>query len=87
MTCCKSKMMLFRYKSFKKYDFIEEHRRVIDDCGYTWILKMGQQVPDKSIKDIIKASGVLLLRAPKAEGGKLYACKIVDFLSGVVNDI
>lgn len=35
-------MLLLRYSSYKKYDFIREHNSIIKNKGSVWMLKVGK---------------------------------------------
>ena len=81
-----SKMLVFRYKNFKGYDFVNEHNNILENNGYTWILKLGNKIKEKSIKSVIDSTGILLLKAPKKDGGNTYMCKVVEFQNGKLDE-
>ena len=69
-----TEMLLFRYSTYRKYDFIEEHKKVLDINGHVWILKSGRKSNEKKIESIIENGGWLILKQPKADGGKYFLC-------------
>lgn len=71
-------MILFRYNNYKKRDFIKEHKNVLKNNNYVWLLKLGKKSNVKKIEDIKNHGGYLLLRAPKSDGGKTYITKFID---------
>ena len=70
--------LLIRYNTYHDYDFILEHQKIIQQVGYVWMLKLGKKIPEKSVRRVINSGGTVLLRAPKKEGGGLYAAQILD---------
>ena len=38
-------ILLFRFKDYRRYSFIEEHTQVLNEEGHVWILKSGK-IPD-----------------------------------------
>lgn len=74
----REKLLVLRFSTYKDYNFIEEHRRVIKDNGAVWILKLGKPVPAKTLCNILLESAGLILKAPKSIGGKYYYCQMLD---------
>lgn len=70
-----TKMLLFRFSNYGKYSFINEHRKILNDNGYVWMLKLGKRSSIEKIMTIIKNGGWLVLRSPKACGGTSYLAK------------
>ena len=77
------KMMVIRFFSVRKVDFISEHKVLIEKNGSVWMLKSGKKIPDSSLKNVLESGGVILLKAPKIEGGRFYKAHFVDFFLGV----
>ena len=75
-------MLLLRYSSYKKHDFISEHRSVIEKHGSVWMLKVGKKIPENKLQKMYQNGGVLYLRSPKNEGEQFYKAKIKAFYSG-----
>ena len=74
----KKKMLVLRFSNYKKYDFLQEHKNVINRDGATWFLKLGKPVPQKSLEEILAGSKSLILKSPKVQGDKYYYCKMLD---------
>lgn len=74
----KKKLLVLRFNDYKNNDFILEHRRIVEKNGAVWFLKLGKPVPRKALEDILLGTGGLILKAPKARGGKFYYCKMLD---------
>lgn len=72
-------MILFRYNNYQKKDFILEHKQVIKENGFVWMLKSGKKSSVKKIENVIENGGYMLLKAPKADGGSLYIAKCIEF--------
>lgn len=71
-------MLLFRYKSYAKTDFINEHISILKDNGYVWMLKVGKRTSLDRINHILKAGGWMILRSPKVDGSKFYLAKFTE---------
>lgn len=74
----KEKLLVLRFSIYKKYDFIYEHELIIQREGAVWLLKLGKKVTNRALEDIMNSSCGLILKAPKAYGGKLYYCRMLD---------
>ena len=77
-----SSMLLLRYSSYKKYDFIREHINIIENKGSVWMLKVGKNVPEKKLQKMYENGGTLYLRSPKIEGEKIYKATIKAYHLG-----
>lgn len=73
-----TEMMLFRFSNYKKHSFIDAHQAVLQKEGHVWMLKFGRKTDNQKLQSIIRSGGWLVLRAPKAEGGKTYLAKFTD---------
>lgn len=80
-----TKMLVMRYADFHEYDFIAEHKNIIVSNGNVWLLKIGKIIPQTKIDELYQEGGVLLLKGPKASGGKYYALQVVDIHTGTPN--
>lgn len=76
------KMLLLRYTNYKKYNFVAEHQKVLDEEGTVWMLKIGKNIPEAKLKDFYSDGGILILRSPKASGSKYYAVEIDKWFNG-----
>lgn len=74
----KEKLLVLRFSTYKDFDFIEEHRQIINNNGAVWMLKLGKPVPDRTLREILLGSAGLILKAPKSIGGKYYYCQMLD---------
>ena len=73
-----TEMLLFRFSNYGKNSFINEHRNVLNENGYVWMLKLGKRSSVEKIKAIIKNGGWLVLRSPKADGSISYLAKFSE---------
>ncbi len=79
-------MLLFRYSNYKKFKFIEEHRKIIQNYGYTWMMKVGKKTSSSKIEKIIDNGGYMVLKSPIAEGNLFYIAKIEEFSENLPDD-
>lgn len=84
--CANEKLLVLRFSTYKNYDFIEEHRKVINTVGSVWMLKIGKPVPNNTLAEIQSSSAGLILKAPKAAGGKYYYSKMIDSFNSMPTD-
>ena len=77
--------MIFRYSPYKKYDFITEHIKIINEQGSTWLLKFGKEIPSKTLDALKEKREGLILKAPKATGGDFYFCVVKNCFNGIDN--
>ena len=75
-------ILLLRYNNYKKTDFIEEHNKVTAENGYVWLLKTGRKLVEKNLQKVMDESSVLLLKAPKSSGGRLFYARIIEYRYG-----
>ena len=68
----KSPILILRINNFHSFNFIEEHSKVLKSVGDVWLLKTGKLIPEKALNTILDAGGILILRAPKKQGGQWY---------------
>lgn len=58
-------ILLFRFKDYRRYSFIEEHTQVLNEEGHVWILKSGK-IPDvRKLERIKMMEGLLFLKPQK----------------------
>ena len=81
-----SKVLVLRFNNYKKWNFIEEHTRILNSTKYVWILKAGKYIKEHQIEDVLRNGGNLILKEPKKDGGKYYYLHICDFYNGNVED-
>lgn len=72
------KMLLFRFNNYKKTSFIAEHKKVLDNNGHVWMLKIGKKTSLEKINSILKDGGWIVLRAPKADGSVNYMARFTE---------
>ena len=72
-------MLLFRFNNYKGYSFIDEHLMVLTQKNHVWMLKLGKRSSFEKLKEIQEKGGWLILRSPKAEGGKSYLAHFTEF--------
>ena len=74
-----TKMLLFRFRSYGKNNFIEKHKKILCEEAYVWMMKLGKRTSTDKLQDILDAGGWIVLRAPKAEGSKSYVARFIAF--------
>lgn len=72
-------MLLFRFRSYGKNNFIESHKKILNEKKYVWMLKLGKRTSTDKLQNILDEGGWVILRAPKAEGSKSYVARFVAF--------
>lgn len=72
----KKKMLLLRFSNYKHFDFVSEHKKVLSENGYVWMLKIGKRIPDKRLTEVFNEPSALILKAPKDAGGKYYVAVV-----------
>lgn len=82
----RERILVLRFSTYKGYDFIEEHRNIINHNGAVWMLKLGKPVPSRTLNSILSESAGLILKAPKSVGGKYYYCQMLDAQNRKPND-
>lgn len=78
-----TEMLLFRFSNYRKYSFIKEHKLVLDENGYVWMLKMGKRSSISKLLTVKEAGGWLVLRSPKAEGSMSFIAKFSNISEDV----
>lgn len=78
----KKKILVLRYSQFRNYDFLSEHKSIIDRLGYVWMLKLGKTVPEYRMKEILAETQAIILKAPKSQGGNYLIAVFDDFYNG-----
>ena len=76
------RMLLLRFSNYKHFDFVGCHKELIQIHGFTWMMKVGKQLPQSSVCPVLKDGGCLILKAPKASGGDLFTATIQEFYNG-----
>lgn len=76
-----TKHILIRYSNYKKYDFIEEHLKIIGEYGYTWLMKSGRKINPQFIANVKAGKGGLILKSPIKAGNSFYYCELVRSLA------
>lgn len=75
----KKLILVLRYNEFRQYSFISEHESIINKNGCVWMMKFGRSIPDKSIKNVIDESGLIILKEPKKSGGKYFCAHVCEY--------
>lgn len=78
-------VIVLRVNSYKGYDFVEEHNRVIAD-EKVWVLKLGKLIPEWRLIKIKEERGFVVFRTDKKHGSRFYIAKLVDYRVGEPND-
>ena len=80
-------MLLFRFRSYGKNNFIESHKKILNERKYVWMLKLGKRTSTEKLRDILDEGGWLILRAPKSEGSKSFIARYVAFSENEPEDM
>ena len=80
-------MLLFRFRSYGKNNFIESHKKILYEKKYVWMLKLGKRTSTEKLRDILDEGGWLILRAPKSEGSKSFIARYVAFSENEPEDM
>lgn len=80
-------MLLFRFRSYGKNNFIESHKKILNEKKYVWMLKLGKRTSTEKLRDILDEGGWLILRAPKSEGSKSFIARYVAFSENEPEDM
>ena len=80
-------MLLFRFRSYGKNNFIESHKKILNEKKYVWMLKLGKRTSTEKLRDILDEGGWLILRAPKSEGSKSFIARYVAFSENETEDM
>lgn len=78
----RSKMLLFRYSNYRRTNFIEEHKAIIEAAGYSWLLKAGKKSDMNKLNTIKEDGGAFVLKSPVKDGNKYFIC----FFTEVTNE-
>lgn len=68
--------LFLRMSNFENYDFIEEHKKIIEEKGYVWILKTGRKIDRNFLNDLIKENSGLIIKKPSRTDDRLFFCKL-----------
>ncbi len=82
----KKRILVLRVNNFHQYNFIDEHKKCLETSTYVWMLKAGRPLADKSLDEVIKDGGYLILKEPKGSGNRYYACLISEVKQGHKSD-
>ena len=66
--------LFLRVSDFKRYNFIEEHLKVLKENNYVWLLKFGKNVKSDYLNKLKETNGGLILKSSPKNGNKFYYC-------------
>lgn len=75
----KTPNLFLRLTNFKEYDYINEHKKCLENNGFVWILKVGKFIDKEFLESIIKNGGGIILKTPKRTDNKYYFCKLESY--------
>lgn len=78
-----SKLLVLRFRDYKKYSFIDEHSLLASIHNGVWMLKLGKTIPASSLDATVGATKLLLLKAPKSTGGQIYVSSCTKYHNGL----
>lgn len=70
--------LFLRLNNFENYNFIEEHKKVMDKYGYVWLLKIGKTINQEFVKKVIAEKGGIILKSSVKDGNKFYYCDLLS---------
>ena len=74
----KTPCLFLKLANYKKYDYIEEHQKTLNENGSVWILKIGREINKEFIRSIIEKDGGIILKTPARINNKYYYCKLIN---------
>lgn len=79
-------VLVLRVSNYRSHDFIVEHQKMLLSHGQVWMLKIGKNIPIRSLKEVSEAGGILLLKTPKQQGSKWYVAHMMEYYHGSPNN-
>lgn len=73
------KCLVIRVSNFKRYNFIDEHKELVERDGFTWMLKCGKRIPEKALSEIQRSGGHLIVKTPKKQDEAYYYAHLCNF--------
>lgn len=67
-----TRFLLFRFGNYWDVDFIAEHKKIIIEQGYVWMLKTGKKVSLDKLNAILEDGGYVILKESKQAGNRYY---------------
>ncbi|SEG36549.1 hypothetical protein SAMN04487934_11819 [Eubacterium ruminantium] len=74
-------MLLFRFNNYLEYSFIEEHKKILENEEYVWVMKVGRLCKQSRLDNITHNGGYIILKAPKNDGNRYYIGKYTEVLN------
>ena len=71
-----TKGLFLKMSDYKNYDYSKEHFECYKKNGFVWMLKIGRSINPKTINEIIKNNGFLIIKSTVKNGNQFYLCKI-----------
>ena len=68
--------LFLKLANYDNYNYIEEHKKKLDEYGEVWILKTGRLINRDFIQEVIEHNGGLILKTPSRVDNKYYFCKL-----------
>ena len=79
----KKEIIVIRFLKVNKYDFVAEHSTIINKEKTVWMLKTGKYIPAIVLDEVLRNGGKVILKAPKAIGGKYYLTHFHEYKHGM----
>lgn len=79
-------MLVLRVNNYKNYNFVNEHRKLMEEYNTIWMFKVGRPLAQKSIDILMKNGGYVILKEPKASGNRYYICISDEIRQGKPNE-
>lgn len=79
-------MLLFRYNDYARTDFIWEHKEVIKNNGYVWMMRLGKRISSEKLNRVTESGGFVVLKSPKKKGDHYHLAHYQDTVSDVPDD-
>ena len=74
-------MILFRFNNYLSYSFIEEHKKILENEEYVWIMKTGRLCKQSRLDNVTENGGYIILKTPKKEGDRYYIGRYTDVIN------
>lgn len=79
-------MLLFRFGSGFTPSCLEEHKQLIAQNGYVWLMKTGKNPRPEKIKSVLDDGGYIIIRESKQFGGIYHLAHCICVETGSIND-
>lgn len=79
-------MLLFRFNNYLDYSFVEEHKRILENEEYVWMMKTGRLCKQSRLDNVTENGAYIILKAPKKDGNKYYIGRYLEVVNYLPDD-